>query len=187
VRPDQIYEVAKILEFLNGRLNTDVKLSLPFSTILIKNITFLAIAIVAMAMLRYLRQVMLMPSVWFAIAMLTYLICTSGVVYSIIHNVPWFKMDRDQYGQVYISEYFMKGQRGQWAGEGYIFSSLVCITGLILLFLSRIDHFLKRSFHRRVGILLCLFAVFVLTQLILMCYLHKSSWYGPTFWPPSHY
>jgi uncharacterized membrane protein (UPF0182 family) len=112
VRPDQIYEVAKILEFLNGRLNTDVKLSLPFSTILIKNITFLAIAIVAMAMLRYLRQVMLMPSVWFAIAMLTYLICTSGVVYSIIHNVPWFKMDRDQYGQVYISEYFMKGQRG---------------------------------------------------------------------------
>lgn len=98
VRPDQIYEVSKVIEFLNGRLSTNVKLSLPFTTILIKNFTFLAIAIVAAILVKYLRQAMLMPSVWFAIAMITYLICTSGVVYSIIHNVPWFKMDRDQYG-----------------------------------------------------------------------------------------
>lgn len=76
--------------------------------------------------------------VWFIVAMCTYAICTSGIVYSILHNVPWFKMDRDQYGNVYISEYFMKGQRGQWAGEGYIFSFLCSACGFALIFLSKI-------------------------------------------------
>jgi hypothetical protein len=55
---------------------------------------------------------MLQPAVWFAIAMATYAICTGGIVYSILHNVPWFKLERDQYGAIYVAEYFMKGQRG---------------------------------------------------------------------------
>lgn len=75
--------------------------------------------------------------------MITYAICTGGVVYAIIHNVPWFKMDRDQFGNVYISEYFMKGQRGQWAGEGYIFSTLCIACGLTLIALSRVDKIWK--------------------------------------------
>jgi hypothetical protein len=41
--------------------------------------------------------------------MMTFLICTGGIVYSIIHGVPWFKFDRDQFGNVYVAEYFMKG------------------------------------------------------------------------------
>ena len=57
----------------------------------------------------HLTVIMLEPAVWFFIAMMTYWICTGGIVYSIIHGVPWFKLERDQYGGVFIAEYFMKG------------------------------------------------------------------------------
>jgi hypothetical protein len=109
VRGDEIYDANKILEFFNKRLSTDVNLTFPFTTILLKNIAFMAIFVVALTILKYIRQVMLEPAVWFIVAMTTYAICTGGIVYSVIHNVPWFKMERDQYGSVYISEYFMRG------------------------------------------------------------------------------
>ena len=130
---------------------------------------------------------LLQPAVWFCIAMTTFCICTSGVVYSIIHNAPWFKFDRDEYGKMYVSEYFMKGQRGQWAGEGYIVSTLVACTGVLLIFLSKITDFVKKSFAMRVAIMVIILATMGLTQLILVCYRYKSPWYGPTFLPPGHY
>lgn len=109
IRADEIYDSNKILEFFNKRLGTNVPLTFPLSTILFKNFTFLAIFALVLFVLKYLRIALLLPAVWFFIAMMTYFICTGGIVYSIIHNVPWFKMERDQYGSVYISEYFMKG------------------------------------------------------------------------------
>ena len=109
VRADEIYDSNKIIEFFNKRLGTDVQITFPLTTILIKNITFLGIFIAALTLLRYLRVIMLEPAVWFFIAMMTYWICTGGIVYSIIHGVPWFKLERDQYGGVFIAEYFMKG------------------------------------------------------------------------------
>lgn len=161
--------------------------TLPLTTILVKNVTFLAIFAAAFWFLRYIRVIMLKPSVWFFIAMATYTICTSGIVYSIIHNVPWFKLERDQYGNVFVAEYFMRGQRGQWAGEGYIFSGLCLVTGLTLIFLSRIDEFFDKVSTRRIATMVAIFAVYVLSQLILYCYQFKSPWYGPSFSPPSHY
>ena len=109
MRPDEIYAADKILEFFNKRLNSNVQITLPFTTILIKNITFLAIFALAIFILKNIRQIMLKPAVWFFVAMVTYAICTSGIVYSIIHNVPWFKLERDQYGNVFVAEYFMRG------------------------------------------------------------------------------
>jgi len=119
--------------------------------------------------------------------MMTFFICTGGIVYSVIHNVPWFKMERDQYGSVYISEYFMKGQRGQWAGEGYIFSFLTCTTGFLLIFLSKINEYFQKSTQMRFAIIATIVAMYFLTELMLVCYKFKSSWYGPGFSPPGHY
>jgi len=66
-------------------------------------------------------------------------------VYSIIHNVPWFKLERDQFGNIFVAEYFMRGQRGQWAGEGYIFSVLCGTAGLVLIFLSRVERWFSKE------------------------------------------
>lgn len=81
----------------------------------------------------------------------------------------------------------MKGQRGQWAGEGYIFSFLVSFVGLIWIFLVKIELFIRKNFHKRVAIIISVVVIFLAMQLILMCYRIKSPWYGPTFMPPGHY
>jgi hypothetical protein len=94
---------------MNKRLNTDIKLVFPFTTVLFKNIIFMGILVALGFAIKYIRVVLLQPEVWFMIAMMTFLICTGGIVYSVIHGVPWFKFERDQYGGMYISEYFMKG------------------------------------------------------------------------------
>ena len=101
--------MTKILEFLNGRLQTDVKLVYPFSVTIVKNLTFFAIVVVLLFLIKYIRLILLKPTAWFAISIATFCICTGGLVYAIIHSVPWFKFERDEFGKVYISEYFMKG------------------------------------------------------------------------------
>jgi hypothetical protein len=187
VRQDEIFDANKQLEFFNQRLGSHVDITLPFTTVLIKNFTFMAVFALGLVILRYIRVIMLHPVVWFVVSMIVYAICTSGVVYSIIHNVPWFKLERDQFGNVFVAEYFMRGQRGQWAGEGYIFS-LLCITaGLVLIFLSRVDRFFTKSQSTRIAVIGALVAVYFLSQLILTCYKFKSPWYGPGFAPPGHY
>lgn len=95
VRQDEIYDSTKILEFFNKRLGSNVQITLPFTTVLIKNAIFLAIFGAALIILKYIRVIMLQPIVWFIVSMVVYAICTSGIVYSIIHNVPWFKLERD--------------------------------------------------------------------------------------------
>ena len=95
VRQDEISDSTKILEFFNKRLGSNVEITLPFTTILLKNLAFLAIFAVVITIIRYIREIMLKPAVWFIVAMVVYAICTSGIVYSIIHNVPWFKLERD--------------------------------------------------------------------------------------------
>ena len=59
VRADEIYDSNKILEFFNKRLSTNVPLTFPVSTILMKNLTFLVIFIVLITIVKYLRVVML--------------------------------------------------------------------------------------------------------------------------------
>ena len=81
----------------------------------------------------------------------------------------------------------MRGQRGQWAGEGYIFSSLCVATGLTLIFLARVHKFFNKDASIRIAVFGALAVVYLLSELILMCYKFKSSWYGPGFAPPGHY
>jgi len=77
--------------------------------------------------------------VWFGIAIIVWIICTAGVVYSTLNNMPWFRYERNEYGSVVITEYFMRGQRGQWAGEGYIVSILTTLIGLGYLYMMKLD------------------------------------------------
>mgnify|MGYP000867847174 CR=1 FL=1 len=77
--------------------------------------------------------------VWFGIAITVYVICTGGLIYSMINETPLFKFERNEYGSIVVAEYFMRGQRGQWRGEGYLVSTLVTFTGLTYLFLNKMD------------------------------------------------
>ena len=87
----------------------------------------------------HIYDILLKQIVWFTIAILAFVICTGGLVYSMINDTPLFKFERNEYGSIVVAEYFMRGQRGQWRGEGYLVSTLVTATGLLWLFLSKIE------------------------------------------------
>jgi hypothetical protein len=99
------------LDFINKRLSTDVKLKMPFTTLLMKNIILFAILTAAVILLVKCRPALIDPNLWMAIAVFGYIVCTSGIIYSQSHGMPMFRFDKDQYGNMFISEYFMRQQR----------------------------------------------------------------------------
>ena len=113
--------------------------------------------------------------------------CTGGLVYSMINQTPWFKFEKNEFGSVVITEYFMRGRRGQWAGEGYLVSVLVTIIGLTYLYMNNVEHMIKTKTEIRMAVLICLGSLFVMQQLLLVAYRIKSPWYHPGFMPPSYY
>jgi len=98
-----------------------------------------------------------------------------------------FRFEQDKYGRMYVSEYFMESQRQQYAGEGYIVSTLVMAFGVTILFMTRAVNYFDDPFKRRVGVGIGILACFVILQLYLMCYRIKNPWYGTSFLPPKHY
>ena len=119
--------------------------------------------------------------------MTVYVICTGGIVYGMLNSMPWFKFERNEYGSIVITEYFMRGQRGQWAGEGYIVSVLSTCIGLTYLFLNKIREVFNDKSKLRIAVFVSVAAIWIMQQLLLMAYRIKSPWYNPTFDPPDYY
>jgi len=81
----------------------------------------------------------------------------------------------------------MRGQRGQWKGEGWLISTLVTVTGLIWLYMINIGKFTFSRNNQRVVIYVSLGTIWILQRLLVVAYQKKSSWYDPHFLPPSYY
>jgi len=96
------------------------------------------------------------------IACFGYVICTSGIVYTMLHNMPVFKFDQDAYGKMYVKEYFYRSQRSQYAGEGYLVSTLAMAISMGFLLLSRIDKVFTEPSQRRFAVFALLCIVFTL-------------------------
>jgi hypothetical protein len=141
VSGNEVFDANKQIEFVNNILRTDVKIKFPFSTILINN--FLGICMIAVLFqgIKSIYNILLNQWVWFGVAITVFVICTGGIVYSMLNNSPLFKFRRNEYGSVVVEEYIMRGQRGQYAGEGYIASCLFTLIGLSYLFLANVEKF----------------------------------------------
>ena len=152
VKKDEMSETQIQLDFINKRLNTDVQVSFPFVVVLFKNVVLFVVLFVLLAAFIRIRSYLIDPMLWLGIAVIGYLICTSGVVYTMLHSVPVFKFDQDQYGKMYVSEYFMRNQRQQYGGEGYIISFLSVLISMMILFISKIDVIFSDDFSRRAAV-----------------------------------
>ena len=109
---NEVYDAQKQIDFVNNHLRTDVQIKYTFSSICKKNlVAFCAIAVL-MYFVKTVYPILMNQLVWFSIAIMVFLICTGGIVFSILNNMPWFRFERNEYGSVVISEYFMRGQRG---------------------------------------------------------------------------
>ena len=171
----------KILDFINGRT---------FKSVEIKVSTFEAIAslIYSLALIGtlcsvgyFLRRLLLIPYVWFGGSLLVYFICMAGVVYDIIHGVPW--VGSNDKGE---PEFINSGQRSQYGLEGFLMSFIICIGGLALVLISAAAK-LNNHWHVRgagiFGIIVLLYSIYRIIQI----YRVKASWYNPGMNPPSHY
>lgn len=172
---------------MNSQLGAEVELSLPFYVVFIKNLVLFCVLATVILIVVKIRPQLINQNVWLGIAMVSFAICIQGFVYNLLNNAPVFRFEQDKYGKMFVSEYFMRGMRQQYAGEGYIVSTIVMVFGLTILFMTRTVSYYPDPFKRRIavgtGILLC----FCLLQAYLACYRIKNPWYGTSFFPPKHY
>ena len=143
---NDLHETQFIIDFVNKRFNTDVQLTLPLQTIVIKNLIFFGVLFFLLNLLVRLREALINKWLWIGVAVLGFIICTSGIVYAKLHNMPMFRMDTDEYGNHYIGEFFNRGNRSQWGGEGYIVSFLCALISGAFYFVANVDKFANSHF-----------------------------------------
>lgn len=188
ISSQEIYDCQKQLDFVNNHLRTDVQIKFTFASIAFKNFVGLAILASLGLLVKSLYPILMNQLVWFGVAITVFVICTGGLVYSILNNMPWFRFERNEFGAIVVAEYFMRGQRGQYAGEGYIVSFLTTFIGLVILWLWNAEkRFPDSKTSYRWAVLVSLLVIIVAQQLLLACYRIKSPWYYPTFLPPGYY
>jgi len=150
------------INFVNNHLATDVQLKFTFTTIVVKNVMGMSVLLAFAMLIKYLYNFLLNQYVWFGVAMSVYVICTGGLVYSMLNSMPWFKFEKNEYGSIVVTEYFMRGQRGQWAGEGYIVSVLSTTIGLTYLFLNKIREVFNDKSKLRIAVFVSVAAIWIM-------------------------
>ena len=139
INGQEIFDAQKQIDFLNNHLRTDVQIKYTFASIAIKNAIGATVLAILIYFVKSIYPVLMNQKVWFFVAIAVFVICTGGIVFSILNNMPWFRFEKNEFGAIVIGEYFMRGQRGQYAGEGYIISILATSIGLIYLYLSLLE------------------------------------------------
>jgi len=105
----------------------------------------------------------------------------AGVVYNIIHNVPFTNIDRS--GNF---EWYHSGSRSQFGLEGYIMSGSILFGGLLMIAYQFLPKFTKGTASSIAYILLTIL-IFLTLHFVEDLYSKKSGFYNPAFWPPAHY
>jgi hypothetical protein len=161
---------------------------MPFTTVLFKNLILFGILALFMTILIKLRDNLIEPVLWYVIALFGYIVCTSGFIYSELHNMPMFRFEKDQYGTMFVSEYFMRQQRSQYAGEGYIASLLAFFTSMLFLLFTRSDEILSlKGDNKRIFLIVVMILAYFGVETFLSCYKLKTPWYSTNFAPPNEY
>ena len=83
-------------------------------------------------------------------------------MYTILNGMPFFKYERNEFGAVVVTEYFMRSQNAQWGGEGYIVSLLVAATGISYIILNKADSVCSTKHNLRVVTMALLVSIFIL-------------------------
>ena len=96
--------------------------------------------------------------IWFTVALIVHVICTGGVVYGIINDMPFFKYEEVN-GKLAVAEYFYRDMQAQWAGEGFIVSALTAAIGVFYAILSRVDNKFDSPWVTRIAVIVLLLII----------------------------
>lgn len=119
--------------------------------------------------------------VWFIGSILIYITCCSGVIYDILHDVPFVGRDRNT-GEVMV---FAEGNRQQYGAEGLVVSLMISFIGILFVSIIVMGQKLDKKYSF-IGGVAALVLIFMLVNSLEGIYKSKS-WYGPSFRPPEGY
>eukprot|EP00743_Colponemidia_sp_Colp-15_P004670 GILK01005032.1.p1 GENE.GILK01005032.1~~GILK01005032.1.p1 ORF type:complete len:175 (+),score=1.68 GILK01005032.1:40-525(+) len=129
------------------------------------------------------RRFLFLPWVWFVGAAFVYFLCTAGVVYDIIHGIPFSVVDPRTRKTTYISN----RARHQYGAEGFLMSAAILLGGLGLVAITEVVPRIRNRSSQRLTGLLCLSLTCLCFYEVISVYRYKNSWYGPGFLPPAWY
>ena len=95
-----------MLDHINKRFVNSVPLKEPLSKVFAKNSVLFIVLVILIRVFVSIQDYLVNPYLWITIAWTGYFFCTSGIVSTIMSGMPMFKMEQDQYGKLFISEYF---------------------------------------------------------------------------------
>lgn len=171
----------KVADFVNSRVGKNIEIK----TSTIEALASLIYTLVALGLLCYaaysLRALLLLPFVWWVAGMTVYIICMAGVVYDIIHGVPWIGSNNK--GE---AEFINSGQRSQYGFEGFLMSFIISLAGISIVGLNMVAKMNNAWNMRLVGTICVTMLLYCLFK-VLSVYRVKASWYSPSMQPPGHY
>lgn len=171
----------KLLEYINKRTGRNVEHKVSLTDALTVIGTLFAAAAFFIIIFRQFRSFFLNTKVWFIGSIAIYAICMSGVVYNIIHNIPFTTMDRN--GNV---EWISNQNRMQLGAEGVIMSGAISLAGILFIIVSRLTAISgNSSVNRFIYIVLFVFTLLVIWAIEDVY--KKKGWYNPRFYPPENY
>lgn len=111
ISSNEVYDARMQIQFINNHLSTDVQIKFTFTDIVFKNIIVMSVLAVFATVVKRLYNFLLNQYVWLAVALIVFIICTAGTVFSLQNGMPLFKFGKNEFGAIVIQEYFMSGQR----------------------------------------------------------------------------
>lgn len=91
----EVYDANKQIEFVNNALRTDVKIKFTFSEILMKNLIGFIVIALLFIFVKSIYGFLMDQMVWFAIAIIVFIICTGGLVFCMLNGMPLFRYERN--------------------------------------------------------------------------------------------
>ena len=181
ISPNVEIHAYKVIEFINTRSQRSIELKTSVFDAVLSLVYMLALLGIVGYAVYALRTLLLIPYVWFAGGILVYFICMAGVVYDIIHGVPW--VGSNAKGE---AEYINSGQRSQYGLEGFLMSFMISTAGVALVGVNLAAK-IQNSTHMRIVGIVSLAVLFMSLSKVVSVYRVKANWYNPGMAPPGHY
>ena len=130
----------KLLEYINKRTGRQIEYKPQIGEVLTMISLLVGVIAGIVFLFRFFKFIFLNPLIWFIGSCVIYVICIAGLVYNIIHNVPFTSVDSK--GNV---EWKTDANRQQLGAEGFVISFCITFVGISIILYHKLIKVVKIS------------------------------------------
>jgi len=164
------------------KVNRNVEYKEPIINLLILFVFLGLVGAVLLKLFIKFRNFFINNKLWFVGSIIIYFVCMAGVVYDIIHGVPFTNIDRA--GNF---EWYHSGSRSQFGLEGFLMSGAIVFAGLMFILFQFLPKLSGLGMSGTVSYIVVSVLIYLAFAWVEDIYHKKSGFYNPAFWPPAHY